>query len=58
MRRPTISKLRRFFADEKGATSIEYAIIAAGVAGAIIVIVTTTGDTVKAMYQSVSTNFR
>jgi pilus assembly protein Flp/PilA len=33
------SNLRRFAADESGATAIEYALIAAGIAGAIITIV-------------------
>ena len=47
MRRLTISKLRRFLADEKGATAIEYALIASGVAGAIIAVVTSTGSSVR-----------
>ena len=54
MRRLTISKLRRFLADEKGATAIEYALIASGVAGAIIAVVTSTGASVKDMYKTVS----
>ena len=54
MRRLTISKLSRFLADEGGATAIEYALIASGVAGAIIVVVMATGTSVKGMYESVS----
>jgi pilus assembly protein Flp/PilA len=54
MRRLTISKLRRFLADDKGATAIEYALIASGVAGAIIAVVTSTGASVKDMYKTVS----
>lgn len=58
MRRLTISKLRRFLADEKGATAIEYALIASGIAGAIIAVVTSTGASVKVMYQGVSDSLR
>ena len=58
MRRLTISKLRRFLADERGATAIEYALIASGVAGAIITVVMSTGTSVKGMYESVSSNFK
>jgi pilus assembly protein Flp/PilA len=45
----------RFFSDESGATSIEYAIIAAGLSIAIIAAVTGLGTTVNATYKSVST---
>lgn len=43
-----------FLADEKGATAIEYAMIAAGIAGAIIVTVVALGTKVTAMYESVA----
>lgn len=36
--------LRSFFADENGATAIEYGLIAAGIALAIITVVTNTGS--------------
>jgi pilus assembly protein Flp/PilA len=36
--------LRSFFADENGATAIEYGLIAAGVALAIVTVVTNTGS--------------
>jgi pilus assembly protein Flp/PilA len=38
---------RRFRADESGATAIEYALIAAGIAVAIVTAVTNLGSTVK-----------
>ena len=47
----------RFAHDENGATAIEYAMIAAGIAGAIIATVTTLGTTVKGMYESVAAIF-
>lgn len=49
-----ISRRLRFFAtDERGATSIEYAIIAAGVAGAIVIVVNALGVSVVTMWTSV-----
>lgn len=36
--------LRAFLADEKGATAIEYGLIAAGIALAIVTVVTNTGS--------------
>jgi pilus assembly protein Flp/PilA len=44
-----------FVRDDSGATAIEYAIIAAGIAGAIIIAVTSLGSTLQTKYQSVST---
>ncbi len=43
-----------FLRDERGATAIEYALIAAGIAVAIVSAVNSLGDTVKAMYESIS----
>jgi len=40
----------RFTRDENGATAIEYAIIASGIAMAIVAVVTTVGDSVVAMF--------
>ncbi len=37
----------RFAADRSGATAIEYALIAAGVAGAVVVAVYSLGDGIK-----------
>jgi pilus assembly protein Flp/PilA len=50
----SMRSFRNFVRDESGATAIEYAIIATGIAGAIIVIVTTLGSTLQTKYQSVS----
>jgi pilus assembly protein Flp/PilA len=44
----TLLALRRLTADQRGATAIEYSIIAAGVAMAIIATVMGLGSTVKA----------
>ena len=48
------TKLRHFLHDQDGATAIEYALIASGVAGAIISIVMTMGTSVQTMYQGVA----
>ena len=45
-----LSKLRRFPAQQQGATAIEYALIAAGVAAAIIVTVNALGVSVVNMW--------
>ncbi|HTT47737.1 MAG TPA: Flp family type IVb pilin [Pseudolabrys sp.] len=50
----TIRGLREFLRDDRGATAIEYALIAAGVAGAIIAVVTSLGTTLNGMYTTVS----
>jgi pilus assembly protein Flp/PilA len=47
--------LWRFLGDQRGATAIEYAIIAAGVAVAIAAAVTSLGSGVNALFTSVST---
>lgn len=52
-----VSVIRRFVADESGATAIEYSLIAAGVAGAIIAVVTTLGGNVKTMWTTIGTAF-
>jgi pilus assembly protein Flp/PilA len=49
--------LRDFVRDDSGATAIEYALIASGIAGAIIAVVMTLGISVQDMYQSVSNGF-
>jgi pilus assembly protein Flp/PilA len=48
---------RRFLRDECGATAIEYAIIAAGVAAVIVTAVNTLGEKVKGLYDSVAAAF-
>jgi pilus assembly protein Flp/PilA len=44
-----------FLRDERGATAIEYALIASGVSIAIVGTVATLGTNVKGFYSSVST---
>jgi pilus assembly protein Flp/PilA len=53
-RSQTIRSLRDFLDNDSGATAIEYAMIASGVAGAIIAVVTGLGTTLQTKYQSVS----
>jgi pilus assembly protein Flp/PilA len=47
--------LGRFLRDDRGATSIEYAMIASGVSIVILATVVTLGSTVKGFYTSVAT---
>ena len=53
----TMRSLRDFVRDDGGATAIEYALIASGIAAAIIAVVMTMGTSVQGMYQSVSNGF-
>jgi pilus assembly protein Flp/PilA len=46
---------RKFVVDERGASAIEYGLLAAGVAGAIIAVVFTLGTNVNGTFSSVST---
>lgn len=57
MQRPIAAKLCRFLRNEEGATAIEYALLASGVAGAIVAVVTAMGTSLQGMYQSVSNGF-
>ena len=50
--------LSRFLRDDRGATAIEYAMIASGVAVAIAAAVTSLGSNVKALFTSVSTSMK
>lgn len=52
------ARLTRLLRDERGATSIEYALIATGIAVAIIGIVSGVGTAVVAKYQSVSDSLK
>lgn len=45
----------RFIADDKGATAIEYGLIAAGIAVAIMVAVGLLGDQLEGMFTEVET---
>ena len=47
--------IRDFLRDERGATAIEYALIAAGIAVTIVTAVNSLGDSVKGLYETVST---
>jgi pilus assembly protein Flp/PilA len=47
--------VRNFFRDENGATAIEYGLIAAGIAVAIIVAVQTLGSNLNTTFSNVST---
>jgi len=47
--------LKRFLADEQGATAIEYALIAAGISIAIVTVVSTLGSTLNTTFTSVAT---
>ena len=53
MRRVTSTTVRRFLRSQDGATAIEYALIAAGIAGAIMAAVTTLGGNVNQMWTNV-----
>lgn len=52
-----ILKFKEFFSDlakrEEGVTAVEYALIAAGIAIAIVVVVGTLGNAISATFQSV-----
>ena len=50
--------LRRFIDDDRGATAIEYGLIAAGIAVAIIVTVQTLGTQLHTTFSSVSTSLK
>jgi pilus assembly protein Flp/PilA len=50
--------IRRFLADESGATAIEYGLIAAGIALAIIAVVNNLGSTLKLKFGSISTSLK
>jgi pilus assembly protein Flp/PilA len=43
----------RLFGDERGATSIEYAMIAAGIAVAVVTAINSLGGSVSAMFATV-----
>ena len=51
-----MSMLKRFLKDENGATAIEYGLIAAGIAVAIIVVVRGVGTNLNTTFTSVKDN--
>ena len=54
-RRLMSTAVRRFVRDESGATAIEYAMIASGIAVAIASTIVSLGSNVKGLYSSVAT---
>ena len=48
-------KIRKFIANESGATAIEYGLIAAGISVAIIAVVQGVGSSLNTTFTSVST---
>ena len=50
-----MEKIKRFFKEEEGVTAIEYGLIAAGIAIAIVGIVYTVGGKLSSVFNSVST---
>jgi pilus assembly protein Flp/PilA len=50
----TMRSLRDFARDERGTTAIEYAVIASGIACAIIAVVMNIGTSVQGLYQTVA----
>ena len=58
---PTLAlhrSLRRFFREERGATAIEYALIASGISIVIAAAVTALGGDVQGLFSSVATALR
>jgi len=53
--RAICSTLDRFLSDQRGATAIEYALIASGISVAIVGVVVGLGTNVQNMFNSVST---
>jgi pilus assembly protein Flp/PilA len=53
-----VSRGLRFLRDESGATAIEYALIASGVAVVIAASITSLGSSVKGLFTSVSTSLK
>ena len=50
--------IRRFWADESGATAIEYGLIAAGISLAIIAIVNGMGTKLNGKFASINTSLK
>jgi len=50
--------LRKFLSDQSGATAIEYGLIAAGIALAIISAVTGLGSTLNTSYSSINSSLK
>jgi pilus assembly protein Flp/PilA len=50
--------VRKFYADEKGAAAIEYGLLAAGIAVAIIAVVAALGTELNTTFTSVSSGLK
>lgn len=50
--------LLKFFSDESGATAIEYGLIAAGIALAIITVVNSLGTNLNAQFTSINSSLK
>ncbi len=50
--------VRKFWADESGATAIEYGLIAAGISLAIIAVVNGLGSTLNTKFASINTSLK
>ena len=50
--------LKKFLADESGATAIEYGLIAAGISLAIIAIVNGIGSNLNTMFNSINSSLK
>lgn len=53
-----MTSIKRFVKDESGATAIEYGLIAAGIAVAIITIVSSVGGTLSGIFTNVNTELQ
>jgi len=53
-----MQKIIAFLKNESGATAIEYGLIAAGIAVAIIAVVNTLGTTLNTKFDSISTQLK
>lgn len=53
-----MAKIKKFLADESGATAVEYGIIIALIAGAIIIALTTLGTDLGALFTRMSGSVR
>ncbi len=56
MRHSIATQVRRFLSDRNGATAIEYALIASGIAAALVAVIGRLGGTVNTLWTSVSTS--
>jgi pilus assembly protein Flp/PilA len=50
--------VKKFWSDEQGATAIEYGLIAAGIALAIITVVNSLGTTLNSKFDSINTSLK